>query len=227
MTAALPPPPGGTGRVPRCGQGIRPAHCNNTVTAVTLRCVRRVSLCVKLPLIIFGAAVAAAALTACSTSSSSQPATASQAATAIATVSAPAAPPSAAAKAIDGNITIAPAGSMTPGPVKITPVYCGKFTAAQQSKYGTTAAGGLVYKFANDSSTLVAAPKLSVNFTTGTTVAGSNVTGSLTQVSPGQASTGEVDALDDSGGNLSFTGCQVMSYAVVTSSGVDPVSYAG
>jgi hypothetical protein len=128
---------------------------------------------------------------------------------------------------IDGNITIAPADGMAPGPMAITPLYCGKLTAAQQSQYGTSAAAGFVYKFANDSNTLVAAPKVSVNFTTGSVVAGSNVTGELTQVSPGQTGTGEIDALDQSGGNLSFTDCQVMSYAVVTSSGVDPVSFAG
>jgi hypothetical protein len=180
---------------------------------------------VKLPAIL-SIAVAAAALTACSSTTSSQPATPAQATAAAVTASTPAASPS-SAKALDGNITIAPAGSMTRGPVKITPVFCGKFTAAQQDKYGTTASGGLVYKFANQSNTLVAAPKVSVNFTTGTTVVGSNVTGGLTPVSPGQASTGEVDALTGSGGSLPFTNCQLMSYVLVTSSGVDPVSYAG
>jgi hypothetical protein len=109
----------------------------------------------------------------------------------------------------------------------ITPLYCGKLTTAQQAAYGTSAAAGLVYKFANHSNTLVAAPKVNVDFLSGTTVAGSNVTGQLTQVSPGQTGTGEVDALGQSGGNLSFTGCQVMSYAVVTAGSVDPVSFAG
>jgi hypothetical protein len=116
---------------------------------------------------------------------------------------------------------------MAPGPMVITPVHCGKFTAAQQSQYGTNAAAGLVYKFANKSNTLVAAPKVSVNFTSGTTVDGSNVTGQLTPISPGQTGTGEVDALTGSGGDLPFAGCQIMEYWVVTASSVEPVSFAG
>lgn len=159
-----------------------------------------------------------------SSSSSSQTPAASQP---TASATAAAAPSPTAAKVIDGNITIAPAGSMTPGPMAITPLSCGKLTAAQQSEFGTTAAAGLVYKFANRSNTLVAAPKVSVNFTSGTTVAGSNVTGQLTPISPGQTGTGEVDALTGSGGDLPFSGCQIMWYAVVTSSSVDPVTYAG
>jgi len=177
---------------------------------------------VKLPALL-SLAAAAAFLAACSSS----PATSSTAPQPTAPVTTAAASPAAAAKVIDGNITIAPAGSMAPGPMVITPLSCGKLTAAQQAEFGTTAAAGLVYKFANHSNTLVAAPKVDVNFTSGATVDGSNVTGQLTQISPGQTGTGEVDALNGSGGSLTFTGCQVMSYAVVTSSGVDPVSYAG
>lgn len=167
--------------------------------------------------------VAVIALSACA----SQSATTQQAATtASPTTSAAPSATAAAVKTIDGNITIAPADGMPPGPMKITPLSCGKLTAAQRSEFGTTAAAGLVYRFTNGSNTLVAAPKVSVNFTSGATVAGSNVTASLTQVSPGQSATGEVDALGDSGQNLKFTGCQVMSYALVTSSGVDPASFA-
>lgn len=119
-----------------------------------------------------------------------------------------------------------PSGQSAPGPFKITSLSCGKLTAAQQNQFGTTAASGFVYKFTNSSASLTAAPKVSVNFLEGTTVLASNVTGSLTQVSPGQSGTGEVDAVDASGGGLAFKGCQVMSYAVVTSSGVLPQQYA-
>jgi hypothetical protein len=168
-----------------------------------------------------------AAVAACSSSlpATTPPATTrAAAATTRAAVTTPAA---ATPKTVDGDITIAPAGSMAPGPMKITPVYCGKFTAAQQSEYGTTAAGGFVYRFVNDSANLVAAPKVDVDFTSGTTVAGSNVTADPTQVSPGKTGTGEVDAVGASGQVLPLTGCEVMSYALITSSGAGPASYAG
>lgn len=180
----------------------------------------------KLPALL-SLAAAAVFLAACSSSPASSSSQTPAAPSPTASVTTAAASPPATAKTIDGNITIAPAGSMAPGPMVITPLHCGKLTAAQQAEFGTTAAAGFVYRFANHSNTLVAAPKVEVNFTSGTTVSGSNVTGQLTQISPGQSGTGEVDALNGSGGNLSFTGCQVMSYAVVTSSGVDPVSFAG
>ena len=38
---------------------------------------------------------------------------------------------------------------------------------------------------------------------------------------------GEVDAVDTQGRDLNFSGCEIMSYALVTSMGVDPISYAG
>jgi hypothetical protein len=139
-----------------------------------------------------------------------------------------AAPSSASApKTVDGNITIAPAGSMTPGPMKVTPVYCGKFTAAQQSQYGTTAAGGFVYKFTNISNTTAAAPSVEVDFTSASTVVGSNVSGTLTPVLQGQTGTAEVDALGQSGQDLAFSGCQVMSYSLQTDAGAVPGNYAG
>jgi hypothetical protein len=109
----------------------------------------------------------------------------------------------------------------------LTPVYCGKFTTAQQNEYGTTATGGFVYRFANESNTLVAAPKVDVDFTSGTAVLGENLTADLTQISPGQTGTGEVDAVGPSGQSLSFTGCEIMDYTLVTNSGVIPGSYAG
>lgn len=200
--------------------------CNNTVTPVIRRDARCVSLSVKLPALL-SLAAAAAFLAACSSSPASSSSQTPAASRPAASVTAAAASPAAAAKAIDGNITIAPADGMAPGPMVITPLHCGKLTAAQQAEFGTTAAAGFVYRFANHSNTLVAAPKVDVNFTGGTSVEGSNVTGQLTPISPGQTGTGEVDALTDSGGNLTFTGCQIMWYAVVTSDSVGPVSFAG
>lgn len=109
----------------------------------------------------------------------------------------------------------------------ITPMYCGKLSAAQQQRFRTTAAGGLIYRYANHSRGVTGAAKLYVGFTDGTTVAGENYAGTLPDVAPGQSAEGEVDAIGISGQDLKFTGCQVMSYALVTTSGVDPVSYAG
>lgn len=116
---------------------------------------------------------------------------------------------------------------MAPGPFTITPVYCGKFSSAQQQEFGTTAKGGLIYRYANESQSLSGSPKLDVDFTSGSTVAGENVSATETTAAPGQSAEGEVDAVGDSGSDLSFTGCQINSYSVVTSGGVDPVSYAG
>jgi hypothetical protein len=117
---------------------------------------------------------------------------------------------------------------MLPGPMTITPVYCGKLSAAQRKQFGTTAAGGLIYRYANNSSTLTGAAKLFAAFTDGTTQAGENYAGNLPDIAPGQSAEGEVDAIGIEGQDLTFTGCEVISYALVTTtSGVDPVSYAG
>jgi hypothetical protein len=115
---------------------------------------------------------------------------------------------------------------MTAGPMTITPVYCGTFSAAQQQQFGTTATGGFIYKFSN-ASNLTAAPKVDVDFTSGSTVDGENVTGDITPVGPGQSATGEVDAVGGSGSDLTFSGCEILSYALVENGSVDPVSYAG
>jgi hypothetical protein len=125
-----------------------------------------------------------------------------------------------------GNITTAPAGNMQPGPVKITPVYCGRLSAAQQAQFQTTATGGLIYRYANRSSTAVQA-KLFVEFTDGTTQVGGNYTGTVPDLAPGQSAEEEVDAIGITGQNLAFTGCDVKSYTVTSSLGMDPVSYAG
>ena len=112
--------------------------------------------------------------------------------------------------------------------MKITAVYCGKLSAAQQARFGTTAAGGLIYQYANDGAgAITGSAKLYVGFTAGSGILGSNYAGTLPNVAPGKSGEGEVDAVDIEGRDLNFTGCEIMSYALVTSMGVDPVSYAG
>jgi hypothetical protein len=125
-----------------------------------------------------------------------------------------------------GNITIGPADGMVPGPMTITPIYCGKLSAAQQQQFGTTATGGLIYRYANHSG-VIAAAKLYVGFTEGGTTAGSNYAANPASIASGQSAEGEVDAIGIDGQGVSFTGCELMSYALVSSTGTDPVSYAG
>jgi hypothetical protein len=47
------------------------------------------------------------------------------------------------------------------------------------------------------------------------------------EVAAGRSAEEEIDAISISGQNLKFTGCEVESYTVASSLGVDPVSYAG
>ncbi len=115
---------------------------------------------------------------------------------------------------------------MATGPMTITPVYCGTLSAAQQAQFSTTAAGGLIYRYANHSGETAAA-RLYVAFTDGTTVAGDNYAGTLAEIPSGQSAEGEVDAIGITGQGVTFTNCKVVSYALATASGVDPVSYAG
>jgi hypothetical protein len=125
-----------------------------------------------------------------------------------------------------GNITVVRAGGMAAGPMTITPVYCGTLSAAQQAQFGTTATGGMIYRYANHSGEPAAA-MLYVAFTDGTTVAGENYAGTLPDIASGQSAEGEVDAIGITGQGVQFTGCEVESYALQATSGVDPVSYAG
>lgn len=131
------------------------------------------------------------------------------------------------ARTVHGNITIAAPGSLAPGPFNITPVYCGKLSAAQQSQFGTNADGGLVFKYTNVSNGVTGSPDLEVNFTSGGSVAGSNVPGDPSDVAPGQSATAEVDALSKSGSDVAFNGCDIMSYTVLSDSGTTPGEYAG
>jgi hypothetical protein len=108
----------------------------------------------------------------------------------------------------------------------ITPVYCGTLSAAQQAQFGTTAAGGLIYRYVNHSGETAAA-KLYVAFTDGSTVAGENYAGTLPEIASGKSAEAEVDAIGITGQGVTFTGCELESYALAAGSGVDPVSYAG
>jgi hypothetical protein len=165
---------------------------------------------------------------AAASSSSTAPAQASNAngngtATAAAAASAGATPSVGTALA---NVTVAEAAGMAAGPMTITPVYCGALSSAQQAQFGTTAAGGLIYRYANHSGEPAAA-ELYVAFTDGTTVAGENGAGTLPEIASGQTAEGEVDAIGITGQDVTFTGCELESYALEATSGVDPVSYAG
>ena len=108
----------------------------------------------------------------------------------------------------------------------ITPVYCGTLSAAQQAQFGTTAAGGLIYRYANHSGESAAA-KLYVAFTDGSAVAGENYAGTLPEIASGQSAEGEVDAIGITGQGVDFTGCEVESYALEATSGVDPRQLRG
>jgi hypothetical protein len=125
-----------------------------------------------------------------------------------------------------GNITIARVAGTAAGPMTITPVYCGTLSAAQQAQFRTTANGGLIYRYANHSGETAAA-ELYVAFNDGSTIAGENYAGTLPQIASGQSAEGEVDAIGITGQGVTFTSCQIQSYALEATSGVDPVSYAG
>jgi hypothetical protein len=181
--------------------------------------------------------LSASALSASATSrSSGAPASAASGAAGASSATAPAQSGNTAAAASPGattttgtavaNITIATAGGLVPGPMTITPVYCGTLSSAQQAQFGTTASGGLIYRYANHAGEPAAA-KLYVAFTDGTSVAGENYSGTLPEVASGHSAEGEVDAIGITGQGVSFTSCQIQSYALEASSGVDPVSYAG
>lgn len=169
--------------------------------------------------------VAALAVTACG---SQHAATTPPSAAPTTATAAPASPSAAAAPAVtDGNITLSGQGRFLPaGPFTIKPLYCGPFTAAQKTQFGTSAAGGLIYTYTNTSNSLTGSAIVHADFTNGGAVAGDNVAGSLSPVGPGQSATGSVDAVGNGGQGLTFTGCELMQYAVQTISGNLPVSYA-
>jgi len=103
---------------------------------------------------------------------------------------------------------------LPPGPFTITPLHCGAYTAAERDKFGTTAKGGLVFKYTNVSNSVTGSANLEVDFLQGSTVVGDNVTGSAPQVSPGQSAEGNVDALDQGGDGVAFSTCELLDYAL-------------
>lgn len=124
------------------------------------------------------------------------------------------------------NVSLAAqAASLPAGPFRITVEHCGKLTRAQRNKFGTTARGGLTYRYANVSRSLAGSPSLAVNFLAGHGLAGSNVTGNQEAVGPGQSAEGEVDAVGLSGQPITFTACQLTGYNVVTAAGDSPGTY--
>ncbi len=72
-------------------------------------------------------------------------------------------------------------------------LYCGKYSQAQVNTY----ASGVIFNYTNVSNSVAGYPVLTVNFATGSAVAGSNVNGSEPSIAPGQSATGEVGAVGD------------------------------
>lgn len=145
----------------------------------------------------------------------------SPAPSAVATSAAPTTPPSASSQPTTTTgatiVRSTQARHLPPGPFKITPVKCGPYTPAEKSQFGTTAKGGLVFKYTNMSNSLTDAVKLDVGFASGSTVGGENVNGNGPQVAPGQSAEATVDALNPGGGNLTFTSCELMTYSLMGS----------
>jgi hypothetical protein len=110
------------------------------------------------------------------------------------------------------------------GPFKVTPVHCGRCSAAQQLESGTNARGGLIYRYTNDSNSVQGAAIADVTFTGGSTVEGENVAGKPPSTGPGQSAEGEIDAVNSGGSDLRFTGCKILSDSVQTADGDQPGS---
>lgn len=113
------------------------------------------------------------------------------------------------------------AAAQQPGPFRIKPLYCGRFSAAQKNRFGTSAKAGFIYRFTDTSATFTGQPQVTVNFTTGATVDGSNVTGDSPSVSPGQNAEGEVDAVSSGGSGLTFTACAPAGYVALNQAGTE------
>ena len=129
--------------------------------------------------------------------------------------------------ALPPNVSLSPqAGSLPPGPLTIKVVSCGAYTQAQRNSLGTNARGGLVYDYTGRPGTKADGGTLDVEFLKGARVAGENVAGDPPPVAAGQTATDTVDAVGGSGGNLSFTSCELLDYAVITSAGGQPGTYA-
>jgi hypothetical protein len=131
-----------------------------------------------------------------------------------------AASPSPAAKpaAAGSSVVRSTAGhGLPPGPFRIAAVKCGPYTAVEKAKFGTTAKGGLIFKYTNASNSLTDAVKLDVSFMAGTSVLGENVNGQAPAVAPGQSGEAAVDATGGSGTDLTFTTCELNTYSLLGS----------
>lgn len=118
------------------------------------------------------------------------------------------------------NVSLATqAAFLPPGPFRISQPHCGRLSAADRKRFGTTSRRGFTYRYTNVSRSVTGSPSVAVNFLEGHTLAGSNVTGDQEAVGPGQSAAGEVDAVGLSGQPITFTECQLTGYGVVTPSG--------
>lgn len=171
---------------------------------------------------VLAAAVAVLSISACSASPASKPAAAAAPSSSPAPSITPSGIASPSGVASAGGYTITLSGkvrNLPPGPFKITPVKCGRYTAAEQDKFGTSADGGFIFKYTNVSNTLTDQPNLEVNFLKGSTVVGNNVTGHVLDVDPGQSAEASVNAVSGGGGSLSFDTCEMMDYGLIGGSG--------
>jgi hypothetical protein len=117
------------------------------------------------------------------------------------------------------------------GPFRIKVLTCGKYSRAQRAHFGYTGIGyssayGLIFRYTNVSESVTGYPDLTVNFTRGSTVVGSNQNASEPSVRPGQSATADVPALRSDGSSwLKFIGCDPTSYAVDGPSGIQSGVY--
>lgn len=104
--------------------------------------------------------------------------------------------------------------------LKISPVSCGLYTAAQQVQFSTNAAAGAVFTITNETSGGMNQPlQVDVNFVHRTTVDTSNVNGSVAPLASGQSEEISVDNLIGSANGNSADTCQVTGYGYTTTSG--------
>jgi hypothetical protein len=135
--------------------------------------------------------------------------------------------PKATGPTLPPNVTLSPLGSsLNAGPMTITVLSCGRYTAAQRAEFGVKARGGLVYAYAGGASAPDAAAALEVEFTNGGKVVGKRVASPPSAVGPGQAATAWVNAVGSAGQNLRFSGCELVSYRLRPNPGSRSARYA-
>lgn len=115
-----------------------------------------------------------------------------------------------------------PAPSAAPAPVapaatsfRITPLYCGTFSAHQRNTYADFS--GLIYRYTNTSTNgFTGWPVVVVNFTQGSSVSGQNETAAEPSIRPGESALADVGAVGDGGLVLPFTGCHPVVYVLAS-----------